>query len=95
MPPITRAQKKIFELKSFKKKKKKICNRASNKPTDSKKQKITDGKPNIKPTVSPIDYKGSKPTDSPKKKKTQYTLQITKANLKTKMSTEQHCNTSQ
>ena len=68
MPPITRAQKKNFELKSLKKKKK-ICNRASDKPTDSKKQKITDGKPTIKPTVSPIDYKGSKPTDSPKKKK--------------------------
>ena len=28
-----------------------------------------DGKPNIKPTTSPTDYRGSKPMDSPKKKK--------------------------
>ena len=66
--PNHKSPKKKFWTKIFKKKKKKICNRASDKPTDSKKQKITDGKPNIKPTVSPIDYKGSKPTDSPKKK---------------------------
>ena len=36
-----------------------------------------DGKPNIKPTISPIDYRGSKPTDSKKK-----TIQSKSLNLK-------------
>ena len=53
------------------KKKKKNCNRASGKPMDSK--KTTNGKPNIKPTTSPTDYKGSKDTDSLKKKKKKHT----------------------
>ena len=59
-----------------------------------------DGKPNIKPTISPIDYRGSKPTDSKKKKKnnteqitksktSNHYQKITKAILKTKMSTGQ------
>ena len=62
-----------------------------------------DGKPNIKPTISPTDYRGSKPTDSQKKKKkkknnteqitksktSNHYQKITKAILKTKMSTGQ------
>ena len=37
-----------------------------------KKKKTMDGKPTKKPTISPIDYRGSKPTDYKKKKKKQY-----------------------
>ena len=100
--PNHKSPKKKFELKyeKIKKKKKRIVTEQAASPWILK--ITTNGKPNIKPTTSPTDYKGSKDTDSlkKKKKKLQYTLQITKseiikANLKTKTSIEQRCNTSQ
>ena len=47
------AQKKAQKNLKLKSEKKKKCNRASGKPTDSKKLKTTDDEPNIKPTASP------------------------------------------
>ena len=99
--PNHKSPKKKIELKYEKrKKKKKNCNRASGKPMDSEKnnerqaQHQTHNKPNR------LQRQQRHGFSKKKKKKPQYTLQITKseitkANLKTKMSIEQRCNTSQ
>ena len=67
--PNHKSPKKKFELKyeKRKKKKKRIVTEQAASPWILK--KTTNDKPNIKPTTSPTDYKGSKDTDSKKKKK--------------------------